>query len=105
MYFHMIWSAPLQIALAMYLLWQVLGVSSLAGLGVMVLMIPLNGYIARKTRQLQVKQMAQKDSRIKEVNEVCLLEFMILRPLDIMIRLPGAQWDQSDQVVRVGAAV
>ena len=73
MYFHMIWSAPLQIALAMYLLWQVLGVSSLAGLGVMVLMIPLNGWIARKTRKLQVKQMAQKDSRIKEVNEVCTL--------------------------------
>jgi hypothetical protein len=69
-YFHMIWSAPLQIALAMYFLWQILGVSSLAGLGVMILMIPLNGVIARMTRKLQVLQMKQKDSRIKEMNEV-----------------------------------
>jgi ATP-binding cassette subfamily C (CFTR/MRP) protein 1 len=69
-YIHMLWSAPLQISLSMLLLWNVLGPSSLAGLGVMVVMIPLNGYIARKTRKLQVQQMAQKDSRIKEMNEV-----------------------------------
>jgi ATP-binding cassette subfamily C (CFTR/MRP) protein 1 len=69
-YFHMIWSAPFQIALCMYFLWQILGVSSLAGLGVMILMIPLNAYIARLTRRIQVLQMKQKDSRIKEMNEV-----------------------------------
>ncbi len=69
-YFHMIWSAPLQIGIAMYLLWQIVGASSLAGLGVMILMIPINGYIAKKTKALQAQQMKIKDSRVKEVNEV-----------------------------------
>lgn len=31
LYLNMIWASPLQIALAMYFLWQILGASSLAG--------------------------------------------------------------------------
>ena len=69
-FFHMIWSAPLQIALSMYFLWQIVGASSMAGLGVMILMIPLNGYIAKKTKTLQGAQMGIKDGRVKEINEV-----------------------------------
>lgn len=66
----MIWSAPLQIAIAMYLLWQVVGASSLAGLGVMILMIPVNGFIAKMTKSIQGAQMTVKDSRVKEISEV-----------------------------------
>ncbi|XP_070580038.1 multidrug resistance-associated protein 1-like isoform X1 [Ptychodera flava] len=69
-YFNMLWSAPLQIAVALYFLWDLLGPSVLAGLGVMVLMIPINAAIATKTRSLQVKQMKHKDSRIKLMNEI-----------------------------------
>ena len=70
MYIHMIWSAPLQISIAIYFLWTVVGASAFAGLGVMILMIPLNAVMAKKTRALQVLQMKQKDSRIKEMNEI-----------------------------------
>ncbi|KAL8573180.1 hypothetical protein ACOMHN_036165 [Nucella lapillus] len=69
-YFHTIWSGPLQIVLSLYFLWHILGPSVFAGVGVMVLLIPINAYIAYKTRQLQVKQMLLKDSRIKLMNEV-----------------------------------
>ena len=69
-YLHMIWSGPLQIGISLFLLWEVLGVSSLAGLGVMILMIPVYGYIARLTSKIQKQQMEKKDARIKEVNEV-----------------------------------
>ncbi|XP_066291268.1 multidrug resistance-associated protein 1-like isoform X4 [Branchiostoma lanceolatum] len=69
-YLHMIWSAPFQIAVSLYFLWQTLGPSILAGLGVMVLLIPINAVMANKTKQLQVKQMKQKDARIKLMNEV-----------------------------------
>lgn len=31
LYLNMLWASPLQIALAMYFLWNMLGVSSLAG--------------------------------------------------------------------------
>ncbi|XP_035695059.1 multidrug resistance-associated protein 1-like [Branchiostoma floridae] len=67
---HMIWSAPFQIAVSLYFLWQTLGPSIMAGLGVMILLIPINAVIANKTRQLQVKQMKKKDARIKLMNEV-----------------------------------
>ena len=32
LYLNMLWASPLQIALAMYFLWDILGVSSLAGM-------------------------------------------------------------------------
>lgn len=51
---NMIWSAPLQIALAVYFLWQILGLAVLSGLAVMVLMIPINGWLASMQKKLQV---------------------------------------------------
>ncbi|KAF4093148.1 hypothetical protein AMELA_G00028850 [Ameiurus melas] len=69
-YINMIWSAPLQVILALYFLWQNLGPSVLAGVAVMVLMVPVNAVIAMKTKTYQVAQMKSKDSRIKLMNEV-----------------------------------
>ncbi|KAL5281122.1 ABCC2.2 family protein [Megaselia abdita] len=69
-YLNMIWSAPLQITLAIYFLWQILGASVLAGLAVMLLMIPINGWIANRIKILQVNQMKYKDERVKLMNEV-----------------------------------
>ncbi|XP_070185918.1 multidrug resistance-associated protein 1-like isoform X2 [Littorina saxatilis] len=69
-YFHTIWSGPFQIVVSLYFLWQTLGPSVLAGVGVMVLLIPINALIAHQSRKLQVKQMILKDSRIKLMNEV-----------------------------------
>lgn len=69
-YFHMIWSAPFQIALSLYFLYQTMGLSVLAGVGVMILMIPLNAVIAIRSRNLQKVQMVNKDSRIKLMSEI-----------------------------------
>ncbi|XP_069939628.1 multidrug resistance-associated protein 1 isoform X5 [Cherax quadricarinatus] len=69
-YINMLWSAPLQIALALYFLWQILGPSVLAGLAVMIVLIPVNGVIANKTKQLQLSQMKNKDHRVKLMNEI-----------------------------------
>uniref|UniRef100_A0A8C0F0H6 Canalicular multispecific organic anion transporter 2 n=1 Tax=Bubo bubo TaxID=30461 RepID=A0A8C0F0H6_BUBBB len=69
-FLNMLWSAPLQIFLALYFLWQALGPSVLAGVAVMVLLIPFNSAIAMKTRAFQVEQMRYKDSRIKLMNEI-----------------------------------
>ena len=38
----------------MYLLWDIMGPAVLAGLGVMILLIPINGVIASIQRKLQV---------------------------------------------------
>lgn len=70
-YIHMLWSAPLQIALSLYFLFDLLeGYSVLAGLGVMIVMIPINIVIAKNERACSRKLMKKKDSRIKEMNEV-----------------------------------
>ncbi|XP_025062211.1 multidrug resistance-associated protein 1 isoform X6 [Alligator sinensis] len=69
-YINMIWSAPLQVTLALYLLWQNLGPSVLAGVAVMVLLVPLNAVMAVKTKTYQVAQMKNKDNRIKLMNEI-----------------------------------
>ncbi|XP_011636992.1 multidrug resistance-associated protein 1 isoform X1 [Pogonomyrmex barbatus] len=69
-YINMIWSAPLQIVLALYFLWEVLGPAVLAGLAVMIILIPVNGLIANKVKTLQIKQMKSKDERVKLMNEV-----------------------------------
>ncbi|XP_039702279.1 canalicular multispecific organic anion transporter 2-like isoform X2 [Pteropus medius] len=69
-FLNMLWSAPLQIILAVYFLWQNLGPSILAGVTLMVLLIPFNGALAMKMRAFQVEQMKFKDSRIKLMSEI-----------------------------------
>ena len=53
-YLWMTWSAPLEICVAVYMLWSLMGVSVFAGLAVMVLLIPVQAVIAIKFRKLQV---------------------------------------------------
>ncbi|XP_056010332.1 multidrug resistance-associated protein 1-like isoform X2 [Ostrea edulis] len=69
-YLWMIWSAPVQITLAMYLLWMQLGPSVLTGLALMVLLIPVNALISMKQRKLQIDLMKLKDKRLKLMSEV-----------------------------------
>uniref|UniRef100_A0A9J7XYZ3 ATP-binding cassette, sub-family C (CFTR/MRP), member 3 n=1 Tax=Cyprinus carpio carpio TaxID=630221 RepID=A0A9J7XYZ3_CYPCA len=69
-FLNMLWSAPLQIILAFLSCVQNLGPSVLAGVAVMVLLIPFNAFIAMKTRTYQVEQMKHKDDRIKLMNEI-----------------------------------
>ncbi|KAJ8247979.1 hypothetical protein GJAV_G00236800 [Gymnothorax javanicus] len=69
-FIHLLWSCPLQIALAILFLWQELGPSTLAGLAVMVLMVPLNTLLASKSRSFQMKNMKHKDKRMKIMNEI-----------------------------------
>lgn len=65
-----LWSAPFQIVLCMLSLYQLVGVSMFAGIGVMILMIPLNGVIARMMKKLQIIQMKNKDSRSRLMTEI-----------------------------------
>lgn len=73
-YGQMLWSAPLQIVLCMASLYQLLGLSMLAGVGIMVLMIPINALIARIMKNLQKRQMKTKDARTRLMTEVRSLQ-------------------------------
>ncbi|XP_054437323.1 ATP-binding cassette sub-family C member 2 isoform X2 [Pteronotus mesoamericanus] len=69
-FIHLLWSNVLQITLSIYFLWIELGPSVLAGVGVMLLLIPVNGIIAIKNKTIQVKNMKKKDQRLKIMNEI-----------------------------------
>uniref|UniRef100_A0A6Q2WPZ6 ABC-type glutathione-S-conjugate transporter n=1 Tax=Esox lucius TaxID=8010 RepID=A0A6Q2WPZ6_ESOLU len=68
-YFNAVWLAPIEIALCLFFLWQHLGPSALAGIATVILIFPLNGFIAKKRSKLQV-QMKYMDGRIKLMNEI-----------------------------------
>ncbi|RMZ90758.1 hypothetical protein DV736_g2006, partial [Chaetothyriales sp. CBS 134916] len=70
-YLHFLWAAvPVQLVMAVALLFQVLGLSSLAGIGLMILVLPLNLYIAKSFQATQKRIMAATDKRIHATNEV-----------------------------------
>ena len=88
-YGQMLWSAPFQIILCMISLYELIGLSMLAGVGIMVLSIPLNGrlkippilsfsffadyylaLIAKFNKDFQKRQMKNKDSRTRLMTEI-----------------------------------
>uniref|UniRef100_A0A3Q3W108 ABC-type glutathione-S-conjugate transporter n=1 Tax=Mola mola TaxID=94237 RepID=A0A3Q3W108_MOLML len=69
-YFNAVWLAPIEIALCLFFLWQHLGPSALAGIATVILIFPLNGFIAKKRSKLQEIQMKFMDGRIRLMNEI-----------------------------------
>ncbi|XP_023680988.2 multidrug resistance-associated protein 1 [Paramormyrops kingsleyae] len=69
-YFNAVWLAPIEISLCLFFLWQHLGPSALAGIATVILIFPLNGFIAKKRSRLQEVQMKYMDGRIKLMNEI-----------------------------------
>lgn len=70
-YLHFLWaSVPVQIIVAVTLLYKILGYSSIAGIVMMILLLPINIYIAKQFSTTQKKIMAATDARIHTTNEV-----------------------------------
>ncbi|KAM6330191.1 ATP-binding cassette sub-family C member 2 [Podargus strigoides] len=69
-FIHQLWSAPLQIILSIVFLWGELGPSVLAGIAVMVLLIPINAFLVAKAKTIQVRNMKNKDERMKIMSEI-----------------------------------
>ncbi|TKX20097.1 Metal resistance protein YCF1 [Elsinoe australis] len=69
-YGQQLWSAPFQIVLCMVSLYQLVGISMLAGVGAMIAMIPLNAIIAKIAKNLQKRQMKNKDARTRLMTEI-----------------------------------
>lgn len=69
-FLHMIWSAPLQMVVALIELIIFVGWSGLAGFGVLVVSIPLTTFLGRKMATYSKELMDMKDKRAKAMNEV-----------------------------------
>ncbi len=64
-----VWTAPFQIVVALYLLYKELGAVAFAGVGVMLLSIPVNAWTTKKEEEMAKTNMEIKDTRIKFMNE------------------------------------
>ncbi|KAF8957025.1 multidrug resistance-associated ABC transporter [Flammula alnicola] len=60
---------PLQISLCMVFLYRLLGWSSFVGFGVMLILLPLPGWVAKKIQQAQAQRMKATDARVQTVSE------------------------------------
>ena len=70
-YLHFLWAeTPVQFVLAVVLLYQILGYSSIVGIGMMALLLPVNMWIAKQFASSQKKILAATDARIHTTNEV-----------------------------------
>jgi ABC-type multidrug transport system fused ATPase/permease subunit len=67
---NLLWICPLQISFSIYLLWQHLQYGSFAGLSIMLLLLPINGFIGAKMRRKQIRLLQQRDQRTKLMSEI-----------------------------------
>ena len=58
-YLWMLWSSPFQIVIAVTLLYGILGPAVFAGLGMMLIMLPINGLLASMETRLQVFELCR----------------------------------------------
>lgn len=72
----------------------------------MILLIPLNGAIAAKTRSYQIRQMKEKDQRVKMMNEI----LSGIKVTQVKLRTPFPQilfyfhcFPSDLEIIRVGA--
>ncbi|KAJ2710645.1 hypothetical protein H4R19_003650, partial [Coemansia spiralis] len=67
---HHLWSSPLQIVLALYLLYRTLGWTAFAGVVTMLISIPTSARLSRSMRALNKLLMGYRDQRMKVMDEV-----------------------------------
>nr|XP_058898292.1 ATP-binding cassette sub-family C member 4 isoform X4 [Kogia breviceps] len=69
-FLHFLWAGPLQALLVTILLWMEIGISCLAGMAVLIILLPLQSCIGKMFSSLRSKTAAFTDTRIRTMNEV-----------------------------------
>ncbi|XP_057968870.1 ABC transporter C family member 13 isoform X3 [Malania oleifera] len=68
--FHDIWSLPLQIGVALYLLYTQVRFAFVSGIAITIVLIPVNRWISKLIASATEKMMKQKDERIRRTGEL-----------------------------------
>ncbi|CAI4223347.1 unnamed protein product [Auanema sp. JU1783] len=68
--FHSFWSLPVQMCVALYLLYKEIGMAFLSGVVSAIILVPINKCITNKIGEMSEKLMHAKDQRIKLTSEM-----------------------------------
>jgi ABC-type multidrug transport system fused ATPase/permease subunit len=63
-------SAPIQLAICIYMLYQYIGIATFAGMASMILFLPANYVFSRIAKKIRKEKYKLQDSRIKMMNEI-----------------------------------
>ncbi|KAI5269184.1 Multidrug Resistance-Associated Protein 4 [Manis pentadactyla] len=69
-FLHFLWAGPLQAIAVTALLWMEIGISCLAGMAVIIILLPLQSCFGKLFSSLRSKTAAFTDARIRTMNEV-----------------------------------
>ncbi|BFZ17596.1 hypothetical protein BsWGS_20635 [Bradybaena similaris] len=61
---------PIQMSIAFYMLYNEVGIAFVAGMVVLLLLVPANAGLSTLTKRVQTKQIILKDQRLKLMNEI-----------------------------------
>ncbi|XP_076270121.1 ATP-binding cassette subfamily C member 4-like isoform X2 [Rhynchophorus ferrugineus] len=71
LFLHFLWIMPIQVVVVGYLMWSLIGVYCLVGIGTMIIVtIPLQTYLGKVTSQLRFKVAGRCDDRVKHMSEI-----------------------------------
>ncbi|XP_043656318.1 probable multidrug resistance-associated protein lethal(2)03659 isoform X2 [Drosophila teissieri] len=65
-----LWLGPVEIGIITYLMYREIGISAFFGVAVMLLFIPLQAYLGKKTSVLRLKTALRTDERVRMMNEI-----------------------------------
>ncbi|XP_063224182.1 ATP-binding cassette sub-family C member 4-like isoform X2 [Bacillus rossius redtenbacheri] len=69
-FLHYLWVGPVQTVVATYFMWREVGFCALLGVIVLLLFIPLQAYLGKKTSELRMKTAIRTDERVRLMNEI-----------------------------------
>ncbi|XP_013098645.2 probable multidrug resistance-associated protein lethal(2)03659 isoform X1 [Stomoxys calcitrans] len=67
---HYLWLGPVEIVIITYLMYREIGVSSLFGVAIMILFLPLQAYLGKMTSVLRLRTALRTDERVRMMNEI-----------------------------------
>ncbi|ALC40251.1 CG7627, partial [Drosophila busckii] len=67
---HYLWVGPLETLFITYLMYLEIGIAAVFGVAFMLLFIPLQGWLGKKTSQLRLRTALRTDERVRMMNEI-----------------------------------
>ncbi|XP_005190477.1 probable multidrug resistance-associated protein lethal(2)03659 [Musca domestica] len=70
LHMHFVWIGPLEIFVVTYFMYKEIGPCSLIGVAVMLLFVPIQGFLGKKTSVLRLRTALCTDERVRLMNEI-----------------------------------